>query len=63
MDLKAEQCWKRAACYERMAEDKSAPREVRMRFVHQANLLRIMGKLAGQDKENVSAQHKDTHAA
>ncbi len=63
MDLKAEQCWKRAACYERIAEDKSAPIEMRMRFAHQANLLRIMGKLAELDEENASVRHKNTRAA
>lgn len=63
MDLKAEQCWKRAACYERIAEDESAPIEMRMRFVHQANLFRIMGKLAVLDEGNASAQDKNTRAA
>ena len=54
MDLKAEQCWKRATCYKRTAEDESAPKEMRMRFAHQANLLRIMGKLAELDEERIS---------
>ena len=54
MDLKAEQCRKRAACYERIADDKRAPEEIRMRFAHQAHLLRIMGKLAELDEMNAS---------
>ena len=62
MDLKAEQCRKRAACYESIADDKSAPKEIRMRFAHQAHLLRIMGKLAEFDEKSASAQ-KNTRAA
>lgn len=54
MDLRAEQCRKRAACYERIADDKRAPEEIRMRFAHQAHLLRIMGKLAEFDEINTS---------
>jgi hypothetical protein len=55
MDLKAEQCWKRAACYEKIAEDEGAPIQIRMRFVLQANLLRIMARLAELDEANASA--------
>lgn len=54
MNLKAEQCRKRAACYERIAEDERAPEEIRKRFAHQANLHRIMGKLAELDDMNAS---------
>jgi hypothetical protein len=65
MDLKAEQCWTRAACYERIADDESAPKEVRLQFAHQANLLRIMGKLAELDDiKRVSQQvHSCTNPA
>lgn len=63
MDLKAEQCWKRAACYEKIAEDESAPKEIRIRFAHQANLLRIKGALAEWDEVNASAQSHNPRAA
>jgi len=62
MDFKAEQCWKRAACYERIAEDESAPKEARMRFLHQANLFRIRGRLAALDEVNALA-NKNMRAA
>ena len=62
MDFKAEQCRKRAACYERIAEDESAPKETRMRFLHQANLFRIRGRLAALDEVNASA-NKNMRAA
>jgi transposase len=52
MVLNAEQCWKRAACYDRISEDESAPVETRILFVRQANLLRIMGRLAALEEDN-----------
>ena len=63
MNLNAEQCWKRAACYEKIAGDESAPKEVRVRFAHQANLLRIKGALAALDEGNVSALNNNARAA
>jgi hypothetical protein len=50
--MRAEQCWKRAACYDRIAEDESAPIKTRILFVRQANLLRIMGRLAALEEPN-----------
>ena len=63
MDSKADHCWKRAACYERIAGDESAPKEIRMRFVHQANLLRIKARLAELDDKNASVTNNHAHAA
>lgn len=57
MTLKAEQCWKRAACCERIAENESAPMKVRRVFVRKANYLRIIGRLAALDEANASASH------
>ena len=63
MDLKAEHCWKRAACCERIAGDESAPKEIRMRFAHQANLLRIKARLAKLDDVNASVTNNHARAA
>jgi hypothetical protein len=50
MALSAEAYFKRAAFYEKAADDQSVSREGRILFAHKANWLRILARLAAQQK-------------
>jgi hypothetical protein len=53
MAFTTEQCSKRASAYEKIAEQESAPKAVRMLFARKANSLRIIARLTALGEANL----------
>jgi hypothetical protein len=54
--LTAEHYSKKAAFYDKEAEDERTPREQRMRFAKKANWLRIVAKIAAQKEKEATTR-------